>query len=105
MYKLYRNVNGRLYMTDKKPHLKGIYNNDPHTLIRFDTGMDEQTEEQYTLVLAQIKKRRDTYYTISVYSSLHPFRFRVCEDIPPYKVCIYICVCEDIPPYKVCIYV
>ena len=28
----------RLYAPNPKPTIKGIYNNDPHTLIRFDTG-------------------------------------------------------------------
>lgn len=28
----------RLYAPNPSPTIKGIYNNDPHTLIRFDTG-------------------------------------------------------------------
>ena len=94
----YRTSGGRLFIPDGKPYVRSIYNNDPHTLIRFDTGTDPQAgsgageEEQFTLVLAQMKKRRDTRYTLSVFSSVHPFRLRACDELPPYKV-LCCCVC------------
>jgi len=35
---VFKGDGSRLYAADSNPTIKGIYNNDPHTLIRFDTG-------------------------------------------------------------------
>lgn len=43
-------------------------------------------EERYTLLLSQMNKKRDCYYTISLYSSNQPFRFRPCADMPPHQL-------------------
>jgi hypothetical protein len=74
----------RLYYPNNSPTVKGIYNNDPHTLIRFDTIA--ALEERFTLVLSQINKKRDTYFTISIFSSMCPFRFHVTPGLPQHQV-------------------
>ena len=80
----YRGDGERLYYPNDSPTVKGIYNNDPHTLIRFDTMASD--DEKYTLVLSQINKKRDTYFTISVFSSCCPFRFNPTPGIPAHKI-------------------
>lgn len=67
------------------PLVKGVYNNDPHTLIRFDTEGVEQ-EEKYALVLSQLNKKRDCSYSISVFCSTCPFRFYPSPGLPLYRV-------------------
>jgi len=43
-------------------------------------------EESFTLVLSQLNKKRDCYYTISLFSSNQPFRFHPSTDIPAHQL-------------------
>ena len=91
-----RSDENHMYCPNSKPLVKGIYNNDPHTLIRFDTGGidgDIGGEEKYILLLSQLNKKRDACYTMSIYSSSHPFRFHNSPGLPVNQVLYWVTVC------------
>ena len=85
----------RLYAPGK-PLIRGIYSSDPHVLSRIDISESESKLAQhdvslehphgkpieYTLVLSQAEKRRDVYYTLSVYSTALPFQLKPCPPLP-----------------------
>ncbi|CAM9123398.1 unnamed protein product [Ectocarpus sp. 12 AP-2014] len=61
----------RVYYPDT-PMFKGIYTNNPHTLVRFDlpenTGSTDKWVD-YTLVVSQYEKKREVRYSVNVYCS------------------------------------
>jgi hypothetical protein len=61
-------------------------------LIRFDTVAT--LEERFTLVLSQINKRRDTRFTISLFSSICPFRFYPTPGLPKHQISLSGCWTE-----------
>lgn len=94
-------LSNRIY-TNSKPFIKGVYSNDPHTLVRIDidndeighdedddrtnnTSSNEQKDESFALVLSQINKSFDISYTLNVFST-SPFRIYPSFPPPPFKV-------------------
>jgi hypothetical protein len=91
-------LSNRIY-TNSKPLIKGVYSNDPHTLVRIDIddndneadeninkkSYNEQKEESFALVLSQINKSFDISYTLNVFST-SPFRLKTSLPSPPFKV-------------------
>ncbi|CAM9120690.1 unnamed protein product [Phaeothamnion confervicola] len=82
-------VGGRRIYYPDKPMYRGIYTNNPHTMVRFDLPPDDGTAltdehgqrcRRFTLVVSQYEKRRDISFTLNVYCTA---TFRLGHTPPP----------------------
>eukprot|EP00904_Undaria_pinnatifida_P013645 jgi/Undpi1/9410/HiC_scaffold_27.g11867.m1 len=65
---VYGDTDGKRVYYPGKPMFRGLYTNNPHTLVRFD--LPETTTRKdiaYTLVISQYEKKREVRYTVNVY--------------------------------------
>ncbi|CAM9123159.1 unnamed protein product [Laminaria digitata] len=65
---IYDDTEGKRVYYPGKPMFRGLYTNNPHTLVRFD--LPETTTRRdiaYTLVISQYEKKREVRYTVNVY--------------------------------------
>ncbi|CAN0358549.1 unnamed protein product, partial [Ectocarpus fasciculatus] len=69
---VYADTQGKRVYYPDTPMFKGIYTNNPHTLVRFDlpenTGSTDKWVD-YTLVVSQYEKKREVRYSVNVYCS------------------------------------
>ncbi|CAM9283760.1 unnamed protein product, partial [Scytosiphon promiscuus] len=67
---VYANTQGRRVYYPDKPMFRGIYTNNPHTLVRFDLPENKTARDEwikYTLVVSQYEKKREVRYSVNVY--------------------------------------
>eukprot|EP00752_Nemacystus_decipiens_P002304 g2180.t1 len=73
---VYADTDGKRVYYPDKPMFRGIYTNNPHTLVRFDLPENRTAGDQwakYTLVVSQYEKKREVRYSVNVYCT-HTFR-------------------------------
>ncbi|CAM9119736.1 unnamed protein product [Ectocarpus sp. 12 AP-2014] len=67
---VYTDTQGKRVYYPEKPMFRGIYTNNPNTLVRFDlpenTGSTDKWVD-YTLVVSQYEKKREVRYSVDVY--------------------------------------
>ncbi|CAM9298974.1 unnamed protein product, partial [Hapterophycus canaliculatus] len=67
---VYAETQGRRVYYPDKPMFRGIYTNNPHTLVRFDLPENKTAKDEwdkYTLVVSQFEKKREVRYSVNVY--------------------------------------
>lgn len=77
----------RVYYPSDNAFFRGVYSNNPHTLVRFDLEGDDPGH--YTLVLSQYEKTRDVSYTLNVYCT-SAFRISVTPTTPPLQKALQV---------------
>ncbi|CAM9363264.1 unnamed protein product [Choristocarpus tenellus] len=95
--------NGKRVHYPDVPMYRGIYTNNPHTLVRFDLPVISSTEDKdvkvngkgsnkderaYTLVISQHEKKRDVRYTVNVYCT-SSFKLFSTPEPPPHKKTVH----------------
>lgn len=84
---VYNNTGGRRVYTPKKPFVQGVYHSDPHILTRFEVPISSSIDQNvYTLVISQLRKKRDIDFTIQVLCTTCPIRLTSTPQPPKHVV-------------------
>ena len=90
---IYDDTGGRRVFNPGKAMLRGVYNCNPHSLMRFDidgmskiAGSGTSQRFYYTLVVSQYRKHRNVDFTLNAWSTTAAIGLQECSGLPQHQL-------------------